>query len=338
MLLEQRPPPRLLSIVMPCYNEEAVLPRLREELTPFLGTLGIPIEVILVDDGSRDQTLAFLVKWSAENTAIKVLSLARNFGHQNAATAGLDAARGDAVVLMDADLQDPLNVIPQMLEKYREGYDVVYGQRLSRKNESAFKHFTAWLFYRLMKLLVDRNLPTDTGDFRCVSRRCLDAICSLRETHRFLRGMITWVGFAQVSVPYHRDGRAGGETKYTITKMCRFAWDAIVSFSPLPLRLSLAAGFLAAFAGFLYGLYAIIDAVILHNTVRGWTTQIVLTSLLGGAILVSIGVLGEYVGRIYEELKDRPLYMWRGRSILMIRAEAHLKPLLFHRFRIYFPS
>jgi glycosyltransferase involved in cell wall biosynthesis len=296
MLLEQRPPPRLLSIVMPCYNEEAVLPRLREELTPFLGTLGIPIEVILVDDGSRDQTLAFLVKWSAENTAIKVLSLARNFGHQNAATAGLDAARGDAVVLMDADLQDPLNVIPQMLEKYREGYDVVYGQRLSRKNESAFKHFTAWLFYRLMKLLVDRNLPTDTGDFRCVSRRCL-------------RGMITWVGFAQVSVPYHRDGRAGGETKYTITKMCRFAWDAIVSFSPLPLRLSLAAGFLAAFAGFLYGLYAIIDAVILHNTVRGWTTQIVLTSLLGGAILVSIGVLGEYVGRIYEELKDRPLYI-----------------------------
>jgi dolichol-phosphate mannosyltransferase len=309
MILERRPPPGLLSLVIPCYNEEDVLPILRTRLGSFIQGLSINVEVIFVDDGSRDQTLTLLQQWSFANKAIKVIGLARNFGHQNAATAGLDAANGDAVVLLDADLQDPLEVIPQMIEKYCEGYDVVFGQRLSREGESWFKEGTAWLFYRLMKSFIHHELPADTGDFRLISRRCLNALNTMHETHRFLRGMVTWVGFAQVPVRYHRDARAAGVSKYPIWKMCRFAWNAIVSFSPLPLRVSFAVGLLTASGGCVYGLYAVLESLLYHDTVRGWTTQIVLTCVLGGAILVSNGILGEYIGRIFEESKGRPLYV-----------------------------
>jgi glycosyltransferase involved in cell wall biosynthesis len=309
MILQQRVSPGCLSLVLPCYNEESVLPLLRDELTKFIPTLGVPTEVILVDDGSSDQTLPFLLKWASENPAIKVVVLARNFGHQNAATAGLNAATGDAVVLMDADLQDPLEVIPQMIEKYREGYDVVYAQRITREGESVFKRFTAWLFYRLMKVFIHSNLPPDAGDFRLISRRCLDAVNSMHEIHRFLRGMIAWVGFMQVSVRYHRKQRAAGTTKYTLWKMLRFASNAIISFTPLPLRLSLLGGFVIALMGFGYGLYAAYSTLMYHDTVPGWTTQIIFTAVLGGAILMSNGILGEYIGRSFEELKGRPLYV-----------------------------
>ena len=309
MILQPRASPGCLSLVMPCYNEEAVLPQLRAELTRFIPTLDLPTEVILVDDGSSDQTLSFLLKWAGENPAIKVVVLARNFGHQNAATAGLNAATGDAVVLMDADLQDPLDVIPQMIGKYREGYDVVYAQRVSREGESWFKLVTAWLFYRLMRAFIHPNLPPDTGDFRLISRRCLDAVSSMHEVHRFLRGMVAWVGFLQVSVPYHRKQRAAGSTKYTLWKMLRFASNAIVSFTPLPLRLSLMGGSIIALLGIAYGLYAFIETLLYHDTVPGWTTLIIFTSVLGGAILISNGILGEYIGRCFEELKGRPLYV-----------------------------
>ncbi|MCE0497486.1 MAG: glycosyltransferase family 2 protein [Methylacidiphilales bacterium] len=309
MILERRPAPRLLSLVIPCFNEEAVLPILRDRLSSFVKSFSIPVEIIFVDDGSRDNTLLFLMRWASENSAVKIIGLARNFGHQNAATAGLDAAKGDAVVLMDADLQDPLEVIQQMTEKYCEGYDVIYGQRISREGESWFKRITAWLFYRLMKVLVHSDLPLDAGDFRLISRRSLDALCSMHEVHRFLRGMITWVGFAQVPLKYRRDVRAAGSTKYTVWKMCRFAWNAIVSFSPLPLRISLVIGIIVACGGAIYGIYAVLRSLIYHDTVLGWTTQIVLTSVLGGTILVSNGLLGEYVGRIFEEIKGRPLYI-----------------------------
>ncbi len=309
MVLHPRESPSCLSLVVPCYNEEAVLPLLRQELDEFLPTLGVKSEVILVDDGSSDQTLPMLAKWAAENPAIKIVVLARNFGHQNAATAGLNAATGDAIVLIDADLQDPLDVIPQMLAKYREGYDVVYGQRMSRQGESGFKLVTAWLFYRLMKAFIHSNLPPDTGDFRLMSRRCLDAVTSMHEVHRFLRGMVAWVGFNQVSVRYHRKARAAGATKYTVWKMCRFALNAIVAFTPLPLRISLLIGVGISIAGIVYGLRAVYNTYMYHDTVPGWTSLIVITSILGGAILISNGILGEYIGRCFEELKGRPLYI-----------------------------
>ena len=310
MILEPRPLPELLSLVLPCFNEQDVVPILRARLTEFIPTLPVKnVEVILVDDGSSDKTFGLLMEWAKADPRIRVIGLARNFGHQNAVTAGLDAAQGDAVVLMDCDLQDPLTVIPIMLDRYCEGYDVAYGQRLSREGESAFKKITASLFYRIMRAFIHSELPADVGDFRLVSRRCLEALKSMNETHRFLRGMVAWVGFAQVAVQYHRVARVAGSTKYPLWKMCRFAWNAILSFSPLPLRISLVVGFIVALIGLLYGVYAIVIALVFHDTVRGWTTQVVLTSLLGGAILISNGILGEYVGRIFEEIKDRPLYV-----------------------------
>ncbi|HSI87163.1 MAG: glycosyltransferase family 2 protein [Candidatus Methylacidiphilales bacterium] len=314
MILERRPPPELLSLVIPCYNEEAVLPVLRQELAAFLKKLTVKVEIVLVDDGSRDRTLELLLQWCREDPSVRVLGLARNFGHQNAATAGLDAASGDAVILIDADLQDPLDVIPEMLAKYEEGYDVVYGQRLSRSGESWFKLFTASMFYKVMRTFVHPDLPADTGDFRLISRRCLDAVCSMHEMHRFLRGMITWAGFAQTPVRYHRNARVAGISKYPLIKMIRFAWNAIIAFSPLPLRISLAFGLISSFIGGLYGCYAIFRAVVFHDTVPGWTTQIVLTSLLGGAVLISNGILGEYVSKIFEECKGRPLYIVATRT------------------------
>ncbi len=309
MILQPRESPGCLSLVIPCYNEEAVLPLLREELTKFIPTLPTQVEVILVDDGSSDKTLPFLMGWAGENPAIKIVILARNFGHQNAATAGLSAAEGDAVVLLDADLQDPLNVIPLMIEKYKEGYDAVYAQRITRKGESRFKLVSAWLFYRLMKTFIHSNLPPDVGDFRLLSRRCLDTLLSMHEVHRFLRGMITWTGYLQTSISYHRQPRAAGSTKYSIWKMFRFASNAIISFSPLPLRISLVVGTILAVTGIFFGLYAAYNTFWYHDTVPGWTSQIIFTAVLGGAILISNGILGEYVGRIFEELKGRPLYV-----------------------------
>jgi glycosyltransferase involved in cell wall biosynthesis len=309
MILQQCESPRSLSLVIPCYNEEEVLPLLRAELTRFVPTLGLPVEIILVDDGSTDKTLPFLLNWSVENPSVKIVVLARNFGHQNAATAGLDASEGDAVILMDADLQDPLEVIPRMIEKYREGYDVVYGQRIARDGENWFKLLSAWLFYRFMKIFVNRNLPPDTGDFRLISRRCLTAISSMHEVHRFLRGMVAWVGFLQISVQYHRKPRAAGATKYSAWKMFRFAANAIISFTPLPLRISLVSGLIIALTGIGFGLYAAYNTFRYHDTVPGWTSQIIFTSVLGGAILISNGILGEYIGRCFEELKGRPLYL-----------------------------
>jgi dolichol-phosphate mannosyltransferase len=310
VILEPRDPPGLLSFVIPCFNEEDVLPLLRDELVRFIPSLKMKVEVILVDDGSSDKTLPFLLDWAAKDPAIKVLVLARNFGHQNASTAGLNAASGDIVVLLDADLQDPLEVVNEMIARYCEGYDVVYGQRLSREGESGFKLFTAWLFYRLMRAFIHPNLPPDTGDFRLISRRCLDAVCSMHEVHRFLRGMVAWVGFLQISVQYHRKPRAAGSTKYTFWKMLRFASNAIVSFTPLPLRVSLVGGFLIALWGLLYGLYAVYLVLFdPKDAVHGWSSQIIFTTVIGGAILISNGILGEYIGRSFEELKGRPLYI-----------------------------
>jgi glycosyltransferase involved in cell wall biosynthesis len=308
-LLSPREHPARLSLVIPVYNEEAVIALLREAVNSFARTVPSEIELLLINDGSSDRTLTLLAEWAASDARVRVLHLSRNFGHQIAATAGLDHATGDAVVLMDADLQDPLAVIQQMIDRYCDGYDVVYGQRESRAGESAYKRFTAWMFYRIMRTLIYRELPPDVGDFRLISRPCLDAVKQMRETHRFLRGMVAWVGFPQVAVAYCRQRRVAGVTKYPLRKMLAFSWIAATSFSTLPLRLSMIVGAVVGVIGIEEGIRAILAYFLGWYTVPGWTSLTVIVSLIGSAMLMSIGILGEYVAKIYEQSKGRPLYI-----------------------------
>lgn len=293
-----------------------MIPYLRKSLEEILPKITTKVEVILVNDGSSDQTIESLISWSLSDKRIKIISFARNFGHQIAVTAGMDNANGDAIIIMDADLQDPPEVILEMLAKYREGYDVVYGKREERVGESRFKLATAWLFYRLMKILVHKDLPLDSGDFRLISRNCLDALKGMREKHRFLRGMGAWVGFPQTPVIYKRAARAAGETKYPLRKMLTLAMNAAISFSPLPLRFSLSLGIIIAFVGFIVGITAVVKAWMHYSGLYpelvynpGWATVVALLCLIGGSILISIGILGEYIARIFEEVKGRPLYV-----------------------------
>jgi polyisoprenyl-phosphate glycosyltransferase len=308
-LLQPRPYPDLLSLVIPMFNEESVVPHLRGALEQFMTEVKGQAEVILVNDGSRDSTLGEIVAWADEDPRIKVVNLSRNFGHQSASTAGLDYAAGEAVVLLDADLQDPLAVIHEMIARYCEGYDVVFGKRITREGESAFKRLTAWLFYRLMSNLVYKDLPVDAGDFRLISRNCLNGLHQLRETHRFLRGMVAWVGYPQIGVRYERAPRVAGETKYPLRKMLKFAWTAATSFSALPLKASIWLGIIATTIGFEEAVRATLAHIFRWYAVPGWSSLTVLVSLLGGATLISIGILGDYLGKIYEQTKNRPLYL-----------------------------
>jgi polyisoprenyl-phosphate glycosyltransferase len=306
--LRTRPDPAQLSIVVPCYNEEQSLPLLVAEMTGFIDDSPYPCEVILVNDGSADRTLELLAEWSARDNRIKVLSLSRNFGHQIASTAGVDHALGDAVVLIDADLQDPLCVIHEMVARYRDGYDVVCGQRTFRAGENVFKRATAWFFYRMMQFFFLKSLPRDVGDFRLMSRRCVDSLRSMRELHRFLRGMVAWVGYPQVCVRYQRQARAAGTTKYPLRKMIGLACTAAISFSPLPLRMS----FVAAGIMTLLAIEEAVRALVAHlsgHTTPGWTSLMIVLCLSNGVLLLTVGVLGEYVAKIFEEGKGRPLYI-----------------------------
>jgi polyisoprenyl-phosphate glycosyltransferase len=301
--------PGRLSLVIPIYNEEVVVPLLREAVENFAGTLRSELELVLVNDGSSDHTLSYLAEWAAADARVGVLHLSRNFGHQIATTAGLDHATGDAVVIIDADLQDPLHVIHAMIDRYCEGYDVVYGQRESRAGDSAYKRVTAWAFYRIMRGMVYRDLPPDAGDFRLISRACLDAVTQMRETHRFLRGMVAWVGFPQIAVRYHRQPRVAGSTKYPLRKMLAFSWVAATSFSTLPLRFSTIMGAIAGLVGIEEGIRALLAYFMGWYTVPGWTSLTVIVSLIGSAMLMSIGILGEYMAKLYEQAKGRPLYV-----------------------------
>ncbi|HKV62431.1 MAG TPA: glycosyltransferase family 2 protein [Candidatus Acidoferrum sp.] len=306
--LTPRPAPQLLSIVMPFYNEEEIFPLLRPRLTDFLNKTPYPCEVIAVNDGSSDRTIEMLVAWSKEDTRIKVLNLSRNFGHQYASTAGVDYASGDAIVLVDADLQDPPEVIYQMVEEYQKGYDVVLGRRATRAGEGLFKKWTAWAFYRLMRLMILKSLPPDVGDFRLMSRRCVDSLREMREFHRFLRGMVTWVGYPQTAVQYERHARAAGTTKYPLSKMIRLAWTAALSFSALPLRFSFLGAGLMTLVAFEEAIRALV-AHFVGKTVPGWTSLMIVLCLSNAALMIAVGILGEYVGRIFEEGKGRPLYI-----------------------------
>ncbi|MGA2921470.1 MAG: glycosyltransferase family 2 protein [Candidatus Sulfotelmatobacter sp.] len=309
--LHPRSYPAKLSIVIPTYNEEAVLGLLRAELETFMGDISCETEIVVVNDGSSDRTIVKLAAWAEHDPRVKIIHFSRNFGHQLAATAGLDYSSGDAVVLIDADLQDPLASIYPMIERYCEGYDVVYGQRKSRPGETRFKLATAWLFYRLMRAVVSKDLPLDSGDFRLMSRECLIALKEMRETHRFLRGMVVWVGFSQIAVPYERKPRAAGATKYSLVKMLVFAWTAATSFSILPLRFSLGLGALAGLLAVEEGVRALVEKFRGH-TVAGWTSLMVVVAAIGSALLISVGIIGEYLGRVFEEAKGRPLYVVAG--------------------------
>jgi glycosyltransferase involved in cell wall biosynthesis len=307
--------PRLLSIVVPAFNEEEVLPLLRPRLEALLASLPCPAELVFVDDGSRDRTAAMLLAWAKTDSRVTLLELSRNFGHQAAVTAGTDQAGGDAIVIMDADLQDPPELVHDLLVRYREGFDVVYAQRSKRDTDTLFKRSTAALFYWIMRSFVHRDLPVHTGDFRLMSRDVTNALRHLREGQRFIRGMVTWLGYSQTAVTFERPGRAAGVTKYPFRKMLRFAWDAILSFSSAPLRATSYLGL----ATFLFGLAVATYSVFRWfrgGTVAGWTSLMVLQALIGGAILIGLGMIGEYIGRIYEESKQRPIYIVHRSSAL----------------------
>ena len=306
--LTQQPP--TISIVVPLYNEEGNVEELARRIRGVL--LELPdrptFEMVFVNDGSSDRTLARLQAVAAAFADVVIVNLSRNFGHQIAATAGLDAARGEAVILMDGDLQDPPELIVDFVEKWRDGYDVVYAVRRSRSGESPFKLITAKVFYRIIKALTNVSIPVDTGDFRLMSRRVVDALGRTRERHRFLRGLVSWIGFRQVGVPYDRAERHSGKTKYPFSKMLKFAIDGITSFSEIPLRFSTYLGF--ATSGFAF-VYAVVVLLLkfFHYNGPGYTSMMVAILFLGGVQLIGIGILGEYVGRIYDEIKARPLYL-----------------------------
>ena len=298
-----------LSIVIPMLNEEAVIPELDRRLRSMFERIDVTWEVVFVDDGSKDKTPAMLRDLASTEPRYRVLTLSRNFGHQIAMTAGLDHSEGEAVVVMDADLQDPPDLVREMLDKWREGFDVVYAVRAKREGESLFKRVTAAMFYRVMRMMVGIDLPVDTGDFRLTSRRVVIALRALRETHRFVRGFVVWVGFKQTSVTFVRAGRFAGTTKYPLRKMLRFALDGITSFSTVPLRLSSLFSAISGLAALGIALWAVWVRFFVNGVVPGWTSTVLAVSLASAMQFFVIGILGEYVGRIYEEVKRRPLYI-----------------------------
>jgi polyisoprenyl-phosphate glycosyltransferase len=313
----------LLSVVAPVYNEEATIDEFYARVCAALD--GLLFELVLVDDGSTDGSPATLDRLATTDPRVRIVYLSRNFGHQTALTAGLDHARGGAVVMLDADLQDPPELIPRMLDHWRAGCDVVYAVREQREGESRFKLTTARWFYALFDKLAQVDLQHNSGDFRLLDRRALDALLSMRERNRFLRGMTVWVGYTQAAVPYRRDSRYAGETKYTIAKMLRFSLDAISSFSHRPLQLATLLGFLISTLAFV-AIPVVIVLRIVGSYLPGFGAVTITVLLLGGIQLITIGIIGEYVGRIYDEVKGRPLYLVRARRN-MSDAEAPPQPL-----------
>jgi dolichol-phosphate mannosyltransferase len=315
-----------LSVVIPVFNEEETIPELDRRLRAFLAELGETWEVVFVDDGSRDASAKLLADMAEKEPRFKVLSFSRNFGHQIAITAGMDRAEGEAVVVMDADLQDPPELVRAMLARWREGFDMVYAVRERRLGETWFKRLSALIFYRVFRAMLGFDVVLDAGDFRLMSRTVILTLRSLRERHRFIRGLVGWIGFRQSSVKYIRQERFAGTTKYPLSKMLRFAFDGIASFSTLPLRM---ATWLGAFAALLaMGLGAWAFWVKIHGVtaVPGWTTIMILVALGSSAQLLVIGILGAYVGRIYEEVQHRPLYTV-AREVNFAPAEKAATPL-----------
>ncbi|MDI1300740.1 MAG: glycosyltransferase family 2 protein [bacterium] len=299
----------LLSVVVPVYNEEAVVTAFYQRLRSVLDTLDVRTEIVFVNDGSADGTHALIRELQRGDSRVAVLDLSRNFGKEAALTAGLDHARGDAIVVIDADLQDPPELIPLLLQKWREGYDVVYAVRSSRNGESWLKKLTAYTFYRVMSHTGPVAIPQDTGDFRLLSRRAVLALGKLRERHRFMKGLFAWIGYRQTGVSYERDPRHSGYSKWSYWKLWNLALEGVSSFTTLPLRLSTYIGFLTAAGAFVYGLSIIWKTLLHSNPVPGYPSLLVVILFLGGIQLMSLGVIGEYLGRMFDEAKQRPLYL-----------------------------
>ncbi len=302
-----------LSIVVPCFNEEQVICETNRRLVEAAEATGLSFEIVYVDDGSQDATAGLLRELQGADARVRVVQLSRNFGHQVAITAGLEHASGDAVLLIDADLQDPPGLMVEMVNRWSDGWDVVYGLRTEREGESMFKTQTAKLFYRLIQALSHTPIPLDTGDFRLMDRKVVEALLSMPERDRFLRGMIAWVGFRQTAVPYQRAARFAGTTKYPVRKMLHFAMDGVFSFSVLPLKLATILGLTSSFLALVGGLLALLNRVWTNHWVIGWTSLFLAILFLGGVQLTCVGIIGEYVGRTYGEAKHRPLYFVQER-------------------------
>ncbi|HTU51120.1 MAG TPA: glycosyltransferase family 2 protein [Acidobacteriaceae bacterium] len=332
----------LLSIVIPVLNEAQSVPLLLDRLRQILQ--GKNWEVIFVDDGSQDATPSLLAREVLRDQRVKLLRFSRNFGHQTAVTAGLDFANGDAVVVMDADLQDPPEVLPRMLALFDQGYDIVSPQRNTREGETLFKRWTAKVFYKFLSRMADQPLTPNVGDFRLFSRRAVLAIRSLREQHRYMRGMVAWLGLREAILPFDRKPRAAGSTHYPLLKMLRFAWTAVTSFSAFPLRISIAAGCALSGAGFIYLLRVVYLALSTNTLVPGWASVVALQCVFSGMILLALGAIGDYVGRNYEEAKQRPLYvvtelhniaqaqMIQPRAIILADSASPLLPFVVDHF------
>ncbi|MDI6842829.1 MAG: glycosyltransferase family 2 protein [Anaerosomatales bacterium] len=302
----------LHSVVVPMYNEEAVVEACLERLAAALSALP-SYEIVVVDDGSSDRTWELLLEARTRIPQLRLIRFSRNFGHQTAITAGIDAAAGDTVTVIDADLQDPPELIPEMVDRWRNGSDLVFAVRKARRGETFFKRVTAGAFYRILRAMAAVDMPLDAGDFRLMSRQAADVLRAMRERSRYVRGLVAWMGFRRDYVYYERDARFAGETKYPLGKMLRLAADGIVSFSLRPLQISGALGAVAALLGFAVLAYAIFERLAGHDVIPGWTSLMVAVLFMGGVQLLSLAILGEYVGRIYEEVKGRPLYVVQDR-------------------------
>jgi glycosyltransferase involved in cell wall biosynthesis len=300
----------IYSIVAPVFNEAETLPHFYERVIRVMEDIGEPFEIVLINDGSRDKTYSILQEIHEKDARVRVIDFSRNFGHQIAISAGLDYAQGDAVVVLDSDLQDPPEIIPELIARWKDGAEVVYAQRAKRKGETFFKLATAAAFYRLIQRITAINIPSDTGDFRLLDRQVVDALVKMREHHRFMRGLSAWVGFRQDAVLYERHERFAGTTKYPLTKMIRFSLDAITSFSHVPLQIATSLGFGLA----LVSLIGILIAIILRlftDAIVGQATTLIMVLFMGGIQLIFLGIIGEYLGRIYDEVRARPLYIVR---------------------------
>ncbi len=300
---------KLLSIVSPAYNEAENLGEFYSRVINATDNLNLEIEIIYINDGSQDSTIDIITKQRQIDNRITIIDLSRNFGKEIALTAGLDYSSGDAVIIIDADLQDPPELIPKLVEKWREGYDVVNAKRIKRKGESLLKKVMSYIYYRLLFYLSDINVPRDTGDFRLLNKNALDALLKLREKHRYMKGLFVWVGFKQKEIEYEREARFKGKTKWGFFSLFNLAFDGLTSFSIMPLRLASTIGFLSALIGFFYGTVIVFKTLFFHEPVAGFTSLVVLVTFFGGIQLLSIGIIGEYIGRIFNETKNRPLYV-----------------------------
>ncbi len=313
------------SIVVPVYNEEEVIHETYRRLTEVMRSTKEAYELLFVNDGSKDRTAEIIKEYSEQDPAVVLLDFARNFGHQIAITAGMDYAKGEAVVVIDADLQDPPELILEMIEKWKQGFDVVYAKRTKRKGETYFKKQTAAMFYRFLRAMTDIDIPLDTGDFRLLDRKVCNQMNSIQEKNRFVRGLVSWVGFKQIAVEYERDERLAGESKYPLKKMLKLSMDGITSFSYKPLKLASYAGVTLSGIGFIYLLVVMYLKLFTDSTITGWSSLIVIQLFFSGIILIILGMIGEYIGRIYDETKNRPLYIVREKYQLETREEVSLR-------------